>query len=163
MGKNLDVILLEDIESLGKAGDIVTVAEGHARNSLFANGQAGLADDKAKRNQEEKVSQAKKKDEKEVGQLKEMAQSLEGTELTLSAQVKDGDEIFGKITAAMIAKELQAQAQLEVKAKDVQLESPITKLGEYDVTVGLGAEVEAKIRVTVTAEAGSEPADKKDE
>ena len=163
MGKQVQVILLEDIDSLGQTGDIVSVAEGYARNTLFPSGRAALADETAKARSKAKQDKATAEEKQQLAALQEQADQLDGTELQLSARVKDGDDIFGSITAAMIAKELKNQAEVAVKARDVELPEAITKIGSHDVVIHLATDVDTTIRVTVVPEAGSELGGEEDE
>ena len=155
MSKNIDVILLEDVEGVGQAGDIVSVSEGHARNSLFPEGLAALADEGVKKDKEAKDAKQAAADQEKMTELQDRASALDGTELTMEAEVKDGNEIYGSIGQKEIAKQLESQAGLGLKAKDVTLAAPLTTLGSEDVLVSLGEGIEATVRVTVTAAAGS--------
>ena len=160
MSKKIDVLLLEDIDDLGRAGDIVAVAEGFARNNLFPEGKAALADAGTKKDKAQKDEQAAQKQQKHLSDLQEQADKLDGTELTIEARIKEGDEIFGSVNAATISKELEAQAGIKIKAKDIQLPDAITKTGSADITISLGEDIETTIRVTIlpdpTQEAGSD-------
>lgn len=155
MPRKIPVILLEDIGSLGRAGDIITVSEGYARNFLFSQAKAALADESAVRKIENKRRAAKAEADKALAEAQAHAEALDGTELTLTARRKEdeGNEIFGSLNARNVAEALKAQAKLEVRPKDIVLEKPITELGSYDVTVKLSPDVEATIKVTVNAEA----------
>lgn len=150
MNRKLTVILLEDVASLGRAGDIVTVSEGYARNALFPEGQAALADEGTRlRVAETKQSQKAELDE-QLRQLQVLAEKLEGTELIMSARQKDeGPEIFGSVKANQIAEEFNKAVHMNLKAKDIKLSSPITKIGSQDIVVMLSPDVETKIRVTI--------------
>lgn len=161
--QKVSVILLEDVPSLGQAGDIVSVSEGYARNALFPPGKAALASAGIKKEHEARRQTAQKKEADALAARQAKAAQLEGTELALYARVKDGNEIFGRLTAAHIAKQLNAQAKLELKSKDVLLPEPLTKLGSYDVTLCLAPDVEASIKVTVLPEPGSGSKPKDDE
>lgn len=153
MADKIQVLLLEDVPELGRSGDIVTVSEGYARNFLFLNGKAALATDSVQTQSKERAARAEAAAIEQLKQLQELAQTIDGTELALPAQVKDGDEIFGKITASMIAKELNQQANLSLKARDIDLPAPLIKLGSVPVTVNLSPDVSATITVTVTSDA----------
>ncbi|PIT98042.1 MAG: 50S ribosomal protein L9 [Candidatus Andersenbacteria bacterium CG10_big_fil_rev_8_21_14_0_10_54_11] len=152
MAKKLDVILLENISGLGRPGDIVSVAEGYARNQLFPAGRAALADAAAKNaaaNQKSKQEQAAAEVRRA---LQAKAEQLEGTQLTLTARVKDGFDIYGRISAREIAKKLSEQVDIKVRAKDISLPGVITQLGDYNVTVAVGPDSEAVIKVVVIAD-----------
>ncbi|MEX2055218.1 MAG: 50S ribosomal protein L9 [Candidatus Andersenbacteria bacterium] len=157
MSKRVQVILLENDPTLGRAGEIVTVSEGYARNFLFPVGKAALATLPSQRAQKEKQQRQAKKEEKTLEELQAKALTLEGTELTIPARVKEAESIFGSISAAKIAQELKRQAKLSVTPKQVVLKKPITELGSVDVVIKLSPAVETAIRVTVVAEPGSVP------
>lgn len=151
MSKKVSVILLENITELGQAGDIVTVNEGHARNFLFPEGKAALATAEVRSRQQAEAATKQRAQSAAIAAAQALAQTLEGTELTLRAQIKDGNEIFGRITSQQIADELKQQANLNLTAKQIELPAPITTTGSQDVTINLTDDVTATIRVTVEA------------
>lgn len=155
MTDRIEVILLEDIQELGKEGDIVQVSEGHARNFLFPQGKAAIATEGLQKKHEENKKVKNMKREQELESKQQQAETLDGTELTLTAQVKEGEDIFGSITAKNIADNLRKQANIKIKANDIELEKPITKLGSHTVVVRLSPDVEAKIQVTIEPDANS--------
>jgi len=157
MSKKISIILLEDITNLGQAGDIVEATEGYARNFLFPQAKAALATDQAKQEVKDKKQQAAKINDEQLAALQSKADNLAGTELLLTARVKDGTEIYGKITPGQIAKELNKAAKLDLKAKAINLPQPITATGTYDVTVSLSPDVETTIKVTVEPDPDSLP------
>lgn len=155
MKKKIQVILLEDVTPLGSAGEVVSVAEGYARNFLFLQGKAALATEQVILGAKEKEEKRKAVTTKQLADLQAQAQALDGTELTITAKAKEGEGegLYGSITMAQIAKQLNAEAALDLKAKDIVLSKPITALGNYDITVKLSTDVETTIRVVVTPEA----------
>jgi large subunit ribosomal protein L9 len=154
MAKKISVILLENIPDLGVAGDIVSVAEGYARNALFPNGRAALATPEARVQAQQKAAKERRTEEVRLAALQRQAEQLDGTELTLAAEVKEeGEEIFGKISEAAIAKELEKQAKIHLKPAQIKLEEPIVRLGQYKVTLSLASEVEAVLTVVVNRKA----------
>ena len=163
MSKKVSVLLLEDVASLGSAGDIVKVSEGYARNALFPDGKAALATEAVRHEQQSRQVRQEAEKTADLEKLQAVADRLEGTELTLTARLKEGEDIFGSITAAQIAKELSQQANLSLKPKDIALAKPLTRLGSLPVTVHLSPEVEAKIQVTVAVDPNQPPAGGADE
>jgi len=152
MAKKIDVLLLEDIAGLGVAGDIVPVSEGYARNALFPEGKAAIADAASQASASEKRKQHSQAQAQQLAEHQALATKLEGTELTIVARVKDeGSELYGKITATALAKELKSQAGIEIKAKDIMLEEPIVATGSYEITISIADEVEAMLTVVVSA------------
>jgi large subunit ribosomal protein L9 len=152
MSKTIQVILLEDIPSLGGAGDIVQVSEGYARNALFPQSKAALATATARQAKAEQTRRQAEAAAAFSDELKNKAEVLAGSELTLRARVKEGDEIFGSITARDIATALTKQTSLAFKPKQIKLTEPITRLGSYDLEVSLSSDISTTIRLTVLNE-----------
>lgn len=157
MSKKIKVILLEDVDNYGKAGEIVDASEGYARNYLFPKGIAALATTQVEEQVKAKETKAKQNEKKQLAKFQKEAEKLEGTELTISARIKEGDEIYGKITVRDISKALKTQANLSITAKDISLPEPITSSGTYDVTINLSADVETNIKVTIQPDPDSLP------
>jgi large subunit ribosomal protein L9 len=152
MSKNLRVILLEDIPDVGAAGEIVNVTEGFARNALFPSGKAAIASEKHVARANEKKQTAAAQKAAELAIIQKQAEAIDGTELTIEARVKDEDTIFGAVTAATVAEELE-KANVVVKASNIDMPSKkITTLGTYEIVVSFGNEVEAKLQLNIVPE-----------
>lgn len=149
MSKDVRVILLEDVAHVGAAGEIVVVNEGYARNALFPNGRAALATDVEVSRAHKKQATAKQAAEEKLRQMQEQAQAIEGTELTIFVRTKDDDEIYGKINASHVAKELAKATNLAVKAKDIVLSTSIKSLGAYQAVLSFGNDIEATIHLII--------------
>lgn len=149
---HVDVLLLEDIPSVGRTGDIVSVSAGYARNFLFPQGKAALATATVRLSKKRQVAQQKAAGQAELKAWQEKAEQLDGTELTLTARLKGDDQIFGRITATQIARALNKQLQLELKANDIDLKKPLTTTGSQLVEVTLSSDVIFTIHVTVVPE-----------
>lgn len=152
MAGDVKVLLLEDVKSLGVAGDIVSVSEGFARNKLFPDGKAALA---TEQEQQKHKSQQEKQAKQAQALLEEQeatAEKMDGTELELKARVKDGEDIFGSITPKQIVDELNRQADLSLSSKNISIKKPIKRLGTHEMIVSLSDVVEFPMVVTVVAE-----------
>jgi len=148
------IILLEDDPSLGQAGDIVAVSEGYARNFLFPQGKAALATEQAQARQAKRAATQAQASQAELTQLQQQAANLDSTELFLAAKVKDdSQDLYAAIKAKDIATALNDQAKLDIKPNSIALSEPIQALGTYDVVINLSDDVEAKIKLTVQADA----------
>ncbi len=147
----MEVILREDVKSLGKAGELVKVKPGYARNFLLPKGLAYEATDgNRKRIQaESKARDARMAEERTAAES--IASKLNAVSLTLSRKAGEGDRLFGSITAQDIADALSAQGHVIDKRK-IDLEHPIKTVGLHIVPVRLHSEVQAELRVTVVAE-----------
>lgn len=151
MAKKIRVLLLENHPELGQAGQIVSVSEGYARNYLFPQGKAALADEKTTSRIEAENKSAAKKAVAELAGLQQIADSLAGTELVMAARIKEGEEIYGSISTREIAAELNRQANLALKPTALELPEKITRLGHYEMTVNLSPQVSTVLIVVVEA------------
>lgn len=147
----MEVILREDVKSLGKAGELVKVKPGYARNFLLPKGLAYEATEgNRKRIQaESKAREARMAEERSAAEL--IASKLNAVSLTLSRKAGEGDRLFGSITAQDIADALGAQGHAIDKRK-IDLEHPIKTVGQHTVPVRLHHDVHAELRLTVVAE-----------
>ena len=145
----MKVILLEDVKSLGKKGDIVNVSDGYARNYLFPRNLAQEATAQNLNSAQVKQEAAAHKKEMEKKNAQEMAKQLENKGVVIKAKCGSTGRLFGAITNAEIAEALNQQTGLELDKKKVVLANPIKELGEYTVTVKLYAGVQATIGLKV--------------
>jgi large subunit ribosomal protein L9 len=147
----MEVILREDIKTLGKAGELVKVKPGYARNYLLPK---GLAYEATEGNRKRIMAESKArsaKAEQEAGEARALAAKLGAVHLTLSRKAGEGDRLFGSITAQDVADALAAKGYAVDKRK-IELEHPIKTIGEHTVPVRLHADVIAEVRLTVAAE-----------
>ena len=147
----MDVILREDVEKLGRAGEVVTVKDGYARNFLLPRGLAYLATDGNRRRLDEEQRKRDRRAAAEVSGARDVAAKLEAVSLSFTMKAGEGDKLFGSVTAGDIAERLKAEG-LPVDRKAVELEEPIKALGVYKVPIRLHAEVKPEIRVWVVKE-----------
>lgn len=145
------VILKENVESLGKIGDVVTVSDGYARNFLLprhlvvaADAQNVAAIEHHKRSLEKKRLAAK-------ASAQELAKKLAEFSCTLSRKVGEGDKLFGSITTSDIADVLK-KAGFPVEKREIVLDHAIKTLGVHPVTIKLDADVSTPMKVWVVKE-----------
>jgi large subunit ribosomal protein L9 len=147
----MEVILREDIKTLGKAGELVKVKPGYARNFLLPKGLAYEATEgNRKRILAESKARATKAAE-EAGEARTLAAKLNAVTLNLSRKAGEGDRLFGSITTQDLADALAAQGH-SVDKRRIELEHPIKTIGQHTVSIRLHPEVTAEIRVMVVAE-----------
>lgn len=148
----MQVILKKDVQNIGEAGDMVNVKDGYARNFLLPQNFAEIATEGAVKNREQNLARIKAKQEKLHKEALEVAEKIEKfAELKLSAKAGESGKLFGTITTKKLTEELQAQAGIEVDRKNVSLNAPINKVGEYTMLIKLTSKVKTELKVTVTA------------
>ena len=146
------VILNRDVKGTGKAGDIVKVSDGYARNMLIPKGYAKEATEGNVRNLEKQKAIAAEKKAEEKAAAQALAEKLNTVSVDIKTKAGEGGRIFGSITSKDIADALEAQQKITVDKKKIQLDNPIKQAGELTVDIKLYPEVMAKLKVNVTAE-----------
>ncbi len=148
----MKVILLQDVKSLGKKGEIVNVSDGYARNALLpkklgveATGK-NLNDLKLQNQHADKVAQ------ENLEHAQELAKTIEQQKVILKVKTGEGGRLFGSVSTKEIAQEAKAQTGLELDKKKMQMGEPIKALGTYEIPVKLHPKVTAKLSVQVTEE-----------
>ena len=147
----MEVILRTDVPKLGKAGDIVKVKDGFARNYLIPKGLAIPANQKTIKALENQRKVILAKAERERRKAQSLAEKLTGLTLTFYRKVIEGDRIYGSISAQDIVKALE-EKELRLERRLVLLEEPIKQLGTHEIPIRLGPDVEVKITVEVIEE-----------
>lgn len=147
----VQLILKEDVEHLGTAGEVVDVKPGYARNYLLPQGLAYEATEGNLKRLEQERRRVEKAAEREKEQAEDLARQLEDASVTFSVRAGEEGQLFGSVTAADIADRLQDQG-LEVDKRWIELEEPIKQLGVYTVTVDLHSEVRPGLKVWVVSE-----------
>lgn len=145
----MKVILLEDVKSLGKKGEIVSVSDGYAKNMLFpkklaqeANGK-NLNDLKLQKKHNDKVAA------EHLAAAKQLAADLEGKKVVISIRSGEGGRIFGSVSTKEIAEAAKEQLSLTLDKKKMVLSDPIKALGTYEVPIKLHPQVTGTLRVQV--------------
>ena len=146
------VILNKDVKGTGKAGDVVKVSDGYARNMLIPKGLATEATQGNIRHIEKQKAIAAEKKAEEKAAAKKQAEKIGKLTVTIKTKAGDGGKIFGSITSKDIAEGLKSQHGIEVDKKKIQLSSPIKQTGEMSVDIKLYSEVSAELKVKVEAE-----------
>jgi len=148
----MQVILKKDVQNLGEAGDLINVKDGYARNFLLPQKVAEIATGGAMKNREQNLVRIKAKQEKLHQAALEKAQEIEKIEkLELTAKAGESGKLFGTITTKKLTEELLAKAGIEVDRKNVTINAPINKIGEYKMLIKLTSKVKTELTVIVTA------------
>jgi large subunit ribosomal protein L9 len=148
---NVKLILKESVEGLGRAGDVVEVKPGFAKNFLVPEGKAVQASAAKIREIEHLKRQIADKLAKELADVRQAKQALEALQLEVKAKAGEEGKLFGSVTAAQVA-ELLAAHGMEIDRRKIDLGEPIKELGDHTVSVRLHSEVAATVRLKVSAE-----------
>ena len=148
----MKVILLQDIKTLGKKGQVVEASDAYARNVLFAKKQAVEATGKNLNDLKLQNKHADKVAEENLEKAKELAEFLKDKTVEVKMKAGEGGRTFGSISTKEIAVVVKEQLGVEIDKKKVQLKDSIKALGTYEVLVKLHPKVVAELRVKVTEE-----------
>ncbi|MDO8599053.1 MAG: 50S ribosomal protein L9 [bacterium] len=148
----MKIILLQDVEQFGSEGDVVEVADGHARNFLFPKHLAVPATESAVRDATQRATQVRRDTERELHDLQRLAAALDGQEFTITAPANASGTLYGGIgEGAVVA--LLATHGFIVDPTWVRLEQPIKEAGAHTIRLQLPHGLEAELTVIVEAEA----------
>lgn len=148
----MEVLLLKDIEDLGKAGAIKRVADGYARNYLLPRKLAVRATPGAIKQAEQQREATVRRQAQELSEAQALAQALDGVSVTFQARAGESDRLYGSITNANIAEALAEKTSQEVDRRKIEMEEPLKELGTHAITVRLAPGAEAKVTVIIERE-----------
>jgi large subunit ribosomal protein L9 len=149
----INVILLEDVSGKGKAGDVVKVNDGYARNMLFPRNLAVKATDANVKNLEQRKAVIAEKKEKELAQAREIAEKIDSLSVTIQTKSGEGGRLFGSITSQDIVSAVKDQHDVFIDKRKILLDAPIKIIGVHPVEIKIYPEVSATVRVLVEANA----------
>ena len=150
----MEVVLLENIKSLGQIGDIVNVKRGHGRNFLIKFGKAL----KASKENIDLVNKKKAELKEKNSELKKVAKKnfdiIDQTNYKFSKRAKENNELYGSIKPLELAKAIESSKKIIVKPSQIDLGQEIKKIGNYEAQINLHAEIQAKVHIEVVKEEG---------
>ena len=145
----MKVVLLQDVKSLGKKGELVTVSDGYARNFLFPKELAKAANAQAM-NELKNAEQSKKyKKETEIAAANKAKEALEGSKFVIKAKAGESGKLFGSITAKEISAEIKRQKSFDVDKRKIILKGDIKTVGEYEAEIKLYTGISANVTIAV--------------
>ncbi|HZU01669.1 MAG TPA: 50S ribosomal protein L9 [Ktedonobacteraceae bacterium] len=150
----MKIILLQDVEGLGKAGDLKEVANGYARNYLLPRHLAAGATPGLIANRAQRIAAEQRKIEKQAETNRQLAERLGQVSLTVKAKVGRQGRLYGSITSQDIAAYLQQAENLTIDRRLIEMPEPIRTLGTFTIPVKVATKLEPKITVNVIDEAG---------
>lgn len=148
----MDIILLEDLDNLGYADDVVTVKSGYARNFLIPRGKAVVAN-KANMVELEKRNAVKRaEEEKLAAKIKEVETAIAGAKIAIPAKVGTSGKLFGRVTNLQIADAIKAATSFEIDRRKIEIVDEISELGTYKAIAHLPQETNIEFDFDVVAE-----------
>ena len=147
----MKVILLEDVKSVGKKGDIVEVSDAYARNVLLRKKQGVEASGKNMNDLKLQKANDEKVAAENLAAAQELGKKLEGASVTLKVKAGEGGKIFGSVSGKEVAEAVKSQLGIDIDKKKILLSSPIKGVGTTEVPVKLHSKVTAQLKVTVEA------------
>jgi large subunit ribosomal protein L9 len=155
LGAIMEVILKEDVATLGSRGDVVKVAEGYGRNFLLPRKLAIEASADNKKVIEQMRAAAVRRSAKEKAQAEELSKQFDGLSVSFQRRSGDHDQLFGSVTSGDIADALERKA-FNIDRRKIQLHEPLKTLGEFTIPVKLHKDVTAHLKVVIEKEAVAE-------
>ena len=150
----MEVILKEDVPKLGSRGDMVKVAEGYGRNFLLPRKLAIEATKANKTVIEQMKASALRRSAREKGEAEQLAKQFDGVKLTFHRKAGERDQLFGSVTSADIAQELE-RTGFNIDRRKIHLNEPLKTLGEYTIPIRLHREVTAPVQVVLQKDKAS--------
>ena len=145
----MKVILLQDVKSLGKKGEVVEVSEGYARNMMLKKGIGKEATGQNMNDLKLQKANAEKVARETLEAAQALGKEMEGKTVKIAVKAGEGGRVFGSVSSKEIAEELKKQLGYEVDKKKIVLESPIKALGVTNVAIKLHAKVTTEVKVHV--------------
>src|SRR5438132_6138311 len=150
----MKVILLQDVEGLGKAGDLKEVANGYARNYLFPRHLAAAATPALIANRDQRIAVEQRKLDKQSEENRQQAERLGQVTLTFKARVGREGRLYGSITSQDIAAGLREAEGISIDRRMIDLPNPIRSVGTFTVPVKIASKLEPQLTINVVDESG---------
>lgn len=145
----IKVLLMTDVENLGRVGDVVDVKGGYARNYLLPSGLAAAPSAMAVKAAQKERERLEAVRQAHIAALKELAGRMGGLSITLSAAANEEGHLYGSVSARDIVHKLAEVGYPDLQPSQVRMEHALREVGEHPVTMHLGEDVDAEITVTV--------------
>ena len=145
----MKVLLIKDVKSLGKAGEVKEVKDGYGKNFLIAKGFAKLATPEIIEEHKKMMAQKEAEEKAELERLQKLAKELDKLEIVVKKKVGENGHLFGAVTKEEIAEALKAEHNIEIDKKHITEKKPIKTVGEHEVDMKLGHGIHATLHVDV--------------
>jgi len=148
---NMRIILLQDVENVGKKYEVKEIKDGYARNFLIPKGLAKPATEEVLKWLEVQKEIEVKKAEEELKKVQKVASVIDGQEIIIQVKIGEDDQLFESITSQKISEKLK-ELGFDVKKNQIDLSEPIKEIGEFPIKIHLEHNLEAEIKVIIVAE-----------
>jgi large subunit ribosomal protein L9 len=145
----MQVILKQDVEKIGRRGDVVEVSRGYVRNFLVPRGLAEVATPTKLEEVRRQMAEAEERDRRIAERASEVAETLNKSVITIEARTGEDERLFGSITAANIASAIEKVRGVHLDRRRIKLDEPIKSLGTHQVPVQVHGDVETSVKVIV--------------
>ena len=145
----MQVILKQDVEKIGRRGDVVEVSRGYVRNFLVPRGLAEVATPTKLEEVRRQMAEAEERDRRIAERASEVAETLNKSVITIEARTGEDERLFGSITAANIASAIEKARGVHLDRRRIKLDEPIKSLGTHQVPVQVHGDIEASVKIIV--------------
>ena len=145
----MEIILLESLNKLGKAGEIVTVKDGFAKNFLIPEKKAIIANKKNKADLENRITQINSNNDKKIVQANELRAKLDGKKISIEMEANDDGSLYGSVSQKSISDSIFSLLEIKISPDAVTL-NPIKELGETEIQISLYEDINANINLKIT-------------
>ncbi len=145
----MQVILKQDVDKIGRRGEIVDVSRGYVRNFLVPRGLAEMATPGKLEEVRHEMEEAEERDRRMAERASEIAEILNKSVITIEARTGEDERLFGSVTAANIASAIERARDVRIDRRRVRLDEPIKSLGTHQVPIQVHGDVEASVKVIV--------------
>ncbi|MBX7139847.1 MAG: 50S ribosomal protein L9 [Chitinophagales bacterium] len=148
----MEVILLQDVDKLGKESEMVKVRPGYARNYLIPRKLAVVADESQKKMLSERIKQEDRREEKMLKEIAKVVDLLKNTRYTIGAKTGTSGKIFGSVTTIQLAQAIKKQSGVTIDRKKITLPEEVSMLGEYKANIALHKDANVEVAFEVVAD-----------
>lgn len=148
----MEVILLQDVDKLGKESEMVKVRPGYARNYLIPRKLAVVADESQKKMLSERIKQEDRREEKMLKEIAKVVDLLKNTKYTIGAKTGTSGKIFGSVTTIQLAQAIKKQSGVTIDRKKITLPEEVSMLGEYKANIALHKDANVEVAFEVVAD-----------
>jgi large subunit ribosomal protein L9 len=145
----MQVILKQDVDKVGRRGEIIDVSRGYVRNFLVPRGLAEMATPGKLEEVRHEMEEAEERDRRMAERASEIAEILNKSVITIEARTGEDERLFGSVTAANIASAIERARDVRIDRRRIRLDEPIKSLGTHQVPIQVHGDIEASVKVIV--------------